>query len=293
MAERFLIAGGRGPIGSWVARLLLAGGEDPILLDSRPDNSVLAQVVEPGRMRGLRRVFGDPFDPEAVGAVIGREKVTRLIHLAALEAPRRRGAKPAGLAAGAKDLPDAWKAVAAVVHAAPDVDAEAADADLLRGAGIAAAAVRMAGAYGVGCDAAPVSALAALTGAIRAAVLGRTFTIPFRGTARLAYVEDIARTSIAAAREAAAAPGSILRVHADEVAVDAFIAALAEVAPECAGRIASSGDPLPDEILSDPTLLDRLPGGGPLPATPPAEGIRRTAEEYRLLADEGRLQESR
>jgi hypothetical protein len=76
-----------------------------------------------------------------------------------------------------------------------------------------------------------------------------------------------------------------------DIPVTAFIEKLAEVVPESAGRITAMGEPLPREILIDESGIDELPGAGVPSLTPLEQGIRRTVDLFRRLADEGRLRE--
>src|SRR5205814_2368728 len=138
---------------------------------------------------------------------------------------------------------------------------------------------RTADAYGVGCEGGPAGTLAgsltasltaSLTRAVRAAVLGRRFTIPFRGIHTISYVEDRARAFIAAARTEV--PSALaLRAPASEVSVEEFIGALEEAVPECTGRILTGGypresvpiAPVLEDAIADGPGWEEVPGGRP------------------------------
>ena len=48
MAVDFLITGGQGFFGAWIARRLLAEGASFVMTDLEPEDSILSQVLGPG-----------------------------------------------------------------------------------------------------------------------------------------------------------------------------------------------------------------------------------------------------
>lgn len=78
-----LLTGGMGAIGSWVARELVEAGHRPVLYDSRPDYSLIADLE--GR---VDVIAGDLLDlPSLIRTTLER-RVERLLHLAAMMPPQ-------------------------------------------------------------------------------------------------------------------------------------------------------------------------------------------------------------
>jgi len=70
LPEKILIVGGQGATGAWIAKVLIEEGAGFLLFERRPDNSVLAQVLDPDALPAVRRVFGDPRDARAIARAI-------------------------------------------------------------------------------------------------------------------------------------------------------------------------------------------------------------------------------
>ena len=82
-----LVTGGRGFIGAWVVKTLLADGRDVVALDRDPDRTRLAQVLEEADVMSLTEVIGDVADLEATTRVMTNHRIGKVIHLAALQVP--------------------------------------------------------------------------------------------------------------------------------------------------------------------------------------------------------------
>jgi len=299
--EKILILGGQGLMGSWISRCLLEEGIDFCLLDHRPDNAILLQVLEPDDLPSLERVFGNLADPAAVGEIIRERGITRLIHLAGADEisslrggsrRNKREGKPRKERCG--ELQCTFEAVQAsegrvamTVYAAGTGEREEIARRYFQDHGIPSIGIRPVEMYGVGRE---CGLLSELTRAIKAAVLIRSFTIPFTGTGKLAYVEDVASTFLAAClstfRLALA-----LEPRTEEIPLETFIRKLEEAVPGSAGRIEAGGDQIQGEVILEESTLEELPGSNDIPRTPLEEGIRRTVERFRRLAEEGRLRE--
>jgi nucleoside-diphosphate-sugar epimerase len=74
-----LIIGG-GLIGSQIARLLVAAGEQPVIMDRAPQPQALADIVELAR---VRIVAGDVLRPPALEEAIREHRITDVVHTAA------------------------------------------------------------------------------------------------------------------------------------------------------------------------------------------------------------------
>src|SRR5262245_13939369 len=90
MSDRFLLTGGQGFIGAWVARRLLAEGTPFAILDRSPDDGILSQVLEPAALAALERCWGDIADGGVVRKAVEEGGITHVIHLAGLQVPACR-----------------------------------------------------------------------------------------------------------------------------------------------------------------------------------------------------------
>jgi nucleoside-diphosphate-sugar epimerase len=279
MTERFLVTGGQGPLGAWVVRLLLLEGADLVLCDPTPASRVLPLLVEPERLAGLKRIFTATADPGRFSRLLERERITRVLHLdgGAASSPAQDRSTEAVLEAARA----AGSQVRLTVHLAGDGTPER---PLIEAQGPPSIGVRLPALYGVGQE-------GPATLAIRAAALARRYTIPFTGAVCLAYAGDAARTVVALARSEPRG-ALVLQLPGEAVSVSELIARVEEAVPEAAGLLRAAGEEASvAPLLDDGGLLDLLGGEG-LPApTPLVEGIRRTAEMFRALAEEGRLPE--
>jgi nucleoside-diphosphate-sugar epimerase len=318
--EKFLITGGQGFIGAWAARQLLREGTEFAILDRAPDDAILAQLLPPDSLAGLERYYGDIADTALVASAIVESSATRLIHLAGLQVPACRadpvagarvnvlgtlnifeGARRSGRiesvvyassAAVAGDPADYPGAIADDAHHLPRTHYgvfKAANEGNARvyflEAGIPSVGLRPLAVYGVGRE---IGITSGPTKAIKAAVLGRPYSIGFSGTTGFGYVEDVAAVFIGCAR--AAPRGALaLNLRGELASVEEFIALLLKEEPAARGLISSKGPPLPVACRFQEEGLERLLGSGNVPRTPLAQGIRATLGIFRGLAREGRL----
>jgi nucleoside-diphosphate-sugar epimerase len=315
--ERFLITGGQGFFGAWIARRLLQEGAEFTLLDVRPDDGILAQVLEPDGVQRLRRTYGDIAEPGVVERAIGESGATHVIHLAALQVPACRadpalGARVNVLGAihvfeAARRKRDQVRGVvyassSAVAGPAEEYDGAIADEAAHRPRtlygvfkaanegsalvywldhGVPSVGLRPLSVYGVGRE---VGITSGPTKAVRAAVLGEPYVVPFTGKTSFNYVEDVAAVFIGCARtlrEGALA----LNTPGEAATVGDFLRAVETVVPEGRGKLRAEGPPLPVAWDFAETGLRGLLGQ--VPHTPILEGVRRTAERFRALKARG------
>lgn len=87
MADRVLVTGAGGCLGAWAVRLLMLEGTAVVGLDVSDDSHRLRMLLDDDEMGrvGLRR--GDLRDQAAVEALIQKEGITHIVHLAALQVP--------------------------------------------------------------------------------------------------------------------------------------------------------------------------------------------------------------
>jgi len=74
-----LITGGTGVNGAATARLLVSGGERPLLLDNRVDPSLIEDIAD-----DVDVMTGDILDGAALKEVVAAHEVTHIVHMAAL-----------------------------------------------------------------------------------------------------------------------------------------------------------------------------------------------------------------
>jgi nucleoside-diphosphate-sugar epimerase len=125
------------------------------------------------------------------------------------------------------------------------------------------------------------------TRALAAAILKKPFDIPFKGPTAYTYVEEVAEFFVAAAlKPVDGAPA--FTVGGDVLDVPAFIAEAQRIVPGAANLITCSGGDLPIAAkLDDNELRKAYPAVKRIGI---ADGIRRTVEVFKRLAEQGRLE---
>jgi UDP-glucuronate 4-epimerase len=301
--ERWLITGALGCIGAWACRQLVREGHDVIAYDLGDDTRRLQLVMDAGERSSVRLVSGDITHLEGLTGVVSRERITHIVHLAALLLPIAKADPPRGalvnvvgtvnvFEAGTRgDVQGVAYASSAAaydradgVHVAEDADGhplnhygvhklanEGAARVYWHDAGLASVGLRPHIVYGPGRD---HGMTAGPTLAIAAAVAGAPYEIPFGGRAQFQYAPDVAGKFIAGARACASDRGAPVRnVGGPSEHVTDVIAAIEAAVPEAAGTITFKQDvelPLPEEMAAvDPV------------ATPLADGVRETVEMMR------------
>lgn len=150
--------------------------------------------------------------------------------------------------------------------------------------GIPSVGLRPWAVYGVGRD---VGMTSDPTKAIKAAVLGRPYTIRFTGGLDLQYVNDTARIFLRCAESDL--PGAkVYTLRGAVVQIEEFIAALEKVYPHAQGLIRAEGAHLPLAYDLDDSALVR--DYGEVPCTPLERGIQETGQIFERLRSEGRLE---
>jgi nucleoside-diphosphate-sugar epimerase len=320
VAEKFLVTGGQGFIGAWVVRQLLLEGAAVEVLDRAPDDRILSQVMAPDAVPRLRRWHGDIFDGDFVENAVRKSEATRIIHLAGLQVPACRSDPVAGARVNVIGTLNVFEAarrskrVEAIAYASsaaiagvpgdyrapiPD-DArheprthygvfKAANEGAARvyflEHGIQSIGLRPLVVYGAGREQGLTSAP---TKAIKAAVLGRTYTIGFTGTTGFVYAEDAAAVFVACARSRPQGALS-LNLRGEIAPVEQFAAIIEAEIPDAAGTIRCSGEPVPIAFDVEERGLEALLGKGKIRRTPLRTGIRATIEIFRGLHREDRL----
>jgi nucleoside-diphosphate-sugar epimerase len=317
---RVLMTGGYGCIGSWVAKELVAQGEEIWIYDLREDTHRLDLLLGPDERSRVHFVAGDVSDPEAVEHAVAGVEATHLLHLAGLQTPTCRADPVLGARVNVIGTLAVFEAAlrhkgqvqrvvyasSAAVHGPADPNAAGRLGDEVRlspmthyGAfkvcnelnarvcwldhGITSVGLRPWTVYGVGRDFGMTSEP---TKAIKAAAAGRPFRISYGGLQDLQYAPDVARTFLRALFGPFEGADSF-NIRGTVVPMETFVATLTEVAPGSAGQITHGDRVLPiAPDLDDSRLAARL---GPIPRTSLRAGIADTYERFVTLRQEGRL----
>lgn len=319
-AKRFLVTGAKGFIGSWIVKVLIERGDRPLILDLDADSHRLRALLSEQQLESVGFIRGDVSRLEDVERAVADNGITHVIHLAALQVPFCVANPPLGAlvnVVGTVNVLETVKrhrdqvrklvyASSAAVFGSEEFygsDHIADDAVLqpatLYGVfkqcnegtarvyyacdGISSIALRPSTVYGVGRDQGLTSGP---TKAIKACVAGRPYTIRFTGRADMQYARDTAITFIRAA-ESDLEGARIYTPRGAVVGMEDILAALERQFPEARRLIRADGNPLP--VASDvenKAIRRDFPN---LPVTPLDEGIRETAEIFRRLQSQDRL----
>ncbi|MGI8715972.1 MAG: NAD-dependent epimerase/dehydratase family protein [Solirubrobacteraceae bacterium] len=291
--ERWLITGALGCIGAWGCRQLVREGHDVVAFDLGDDRRRLSLVMDGDETAAVRLVNGDVTDLDGLIGVISRERITHVIHLAALLLPIAKADPPRGALVNVVGTVNVFEAasqggVQGVAYASSAAAYDRADGVRVtedadghplnhygvhklanegaarvywHDAGLPSVGLRPHIVYGPGRD---HGMTAGPTLAIAAAVAGEPYEIPFGGRAQFQYAPDTAGLFITGARSARADGGSPVRnVGGPSEHVSDVIAAIEAAVPEAAGTITFKDGvelPLPEDMAAvDPvttTLRD-------------------------------------
>src|SRR5437764_1184740 len=227
--ERWLITGALGCIGAWCCRQLVREGHTVVGFDVGTDRRRAELVMRPEEVDAINYVQGDITNEAQLERVLLGERITHVIHLAAMLVPLAAADPPRGAmvnVVGTVNVFDAVKrtglpglayASSAAVYDRSDGVRVAEDADghpinhygvhklanegaarvYWRDEGLASIGLRPHIVYGPGRD---HGMTAGPTLAMVAAVRGEPYEIPFGGRAQFQYAPEAARLFIDAAR---------------------------------------------------------------------------------------------
>ncbi len=320
MSEPYFVTGALGCIGAWVVKTLVDRGDVPVVFDLSDDQRRLRQVMDEDALARVRFLRGDITDAGAVADAIRESEARRVIHLAGLQVPFCKADPSLGArvnVVGTVNIFEASKnagvervvyASSAAVYGPPEDDAAPDEAAACEPAthygvykranegnariyrqddGLSSVGLRPLTVYGVGRDQGLTSGP---TRAMKAAVVGRPFTIPFSGATDFNYVAD---TAAAFVECAARAPDGahVFNLHGDSVEIERIVATIDALAEDDAkGLVRFEGPPLPIPPELDGKAIHTAVRD--LPETPLEEGIRETMERFRALRADGRLDTS-
>ena len=299
--ERWLITGALGCIGAWCCRQLVREGHAVVAFDLGTDRSRAELVMSPDEIEAINYTKGDVTDLAALERTLDRERVSNVVHLAAMLVPLAAADPPRGAIVNVVGAVNVFEAVkrarisglsyassAAVYDRSDGVRvAEYADGHPVnhygvhkqanegaarvywRDQGLASVGLRPHIVYGPGRD---HGMTAGPTLAMLAAVRGKPYEIPFGGRAQFQYAPDAARMFIEAAREAREG-ASVRNLGGPSEHVADVVAAIEAAAPDAIGAISFRADvllPLPEEMDAVRPVTTAL-----------ADGVRETVELFR------------
>ncbi|MBV9464678.1 MAG: NAD(P)-dependent oxidoreductase [Solirubrobacterales bacterium] len=300
-AERWLITGALGCIGSWCCRQLVREGHAVAAFDLGEDRRRLELVMSAEELGAVEFLRGDITDLEAVERALAGHRITHVLHLAAMLLPLAATDPPRGAlvnvvgtvnmfeAVKRRGLPGLAYASSVAVYDRADGLWIAEDADghpvshygvhkqANEGAarvywlddGLASTGLRPHIVYGPGRD---HGMTAGPTLAMLAALRGERYEIPFGGRAQFQYAPDAAALFIDAARTPG--PGAVVRnLGGPSKHIAEVISAIERALPEAAGTITFKDQPLP--------LPEDLEAVHAAATTPLAVGVRETIDLLR------------
>jgi nucleoside-diphosphate-sugar epimerase len=310
--ERYLVTGSEGCIGSWTIRRLLSEGAAVVACDVAASPVRIGRIIPADQLERLEYVRLDLTEPSAIDSLIARQGTTRIVHLAALQVPYVAADPLAGadvnILGTLRVLEAARRAgtVRGISYASSSAvfgsDGAWGRADTLYGAfkatneetarfyardyGTPSVGLRPCVVYGPNRDR---GMSAAVTHALKAAVLGVQYTIPFRGPIDLQYADDVAAAFIGAAlAENGGAP--VFDLHGDLVDVAEIVGILSEAVPDSAGRVGVGSSSVPGRVDFDDAPLQSLLGA--LPKTSLVAGIAASLELFADQREPGVLTEA-
>lgn len=320
MTNRFLVTGAMGCIGAWTIHELMQQGQAVVGFDLSADAFRLKLLMSDEALAQVTLVKGDITDFAQVERVVLDHGITHIIHLAALQVPFCRADPIRGAQVNVTGTVNIFEAAArhkdlvrqvaytssAAVYGPASMYGEGAigeDVPLLPAThygvykfanegnariywqdnGVRSAGLRPHTVYGLGRDRGVTSLP---TKAMLAAALGQAYTITYGGAGTFVWARDAAQAAIGCA----VTPSDGARVFnlgGSTVSVQDVVDAIAEAAPDSAGRITAQGAPLPfPSSLDDRALKAFVPG---LKITPLIDGVRDTISAFRDLAGRGRI----
>jgi len=319
-APRFLITGAKGFIGAWIVKNLVECGHRPCVFDLDTDSRRLRALLSEEQLCRPHFIEGDITRLSDLDRAVTGNGVTHLIHLAALQVPACAADPPLGgliNVVGTLNLFEVARRrrnqVRRVVYASSAAvfgpeefyghTTVSEGAALLPGThygvfkqcnegnarvyyandGICSVGLRPWAVYGVGRDQGITSGP---TKAIKAAVVGQSYTIRFTGGLDLQYVNDTAQTFLRCA-ESDLDGAKVFTLRGSVTQTAEFIATLSQIVPQARDLVRAEGKALPIAYdLDDSALVRDL---REVPRTPLKQGIRETVAIFERLRREGRL----
>ena len=317
---RFLITGAKGFIGAWTAKNLVERGDHPCVFDVDLDSHRLEMLLSPSQMERLSLIAGDVTRYEDVERAVVENRISHIIHMAGLQVPtcaanpllgaqvnvigtlnvfeaaraHRDQVKRIVYASsqavfgpvefyGAKTVPEGAALLPGTLYGVFKQCNEGCARVYFKDHSIPSAGVRPGAVYGVGRE---IGITSGPTKAIKAAVIGRPYTIRLTGGVDLQYVNDTAQIVIRCA-ESEIAGARVYTLRGSVVQMEEFLSTLEREIPAAKGKIRAEGNPLPIAYdFDDSALIKDL---GEAPRTPLSQGIGETREIFERLHRAGKL----
>ena len=308
--SRVLVTGAQGCIGSWVVKQLLERGDEVIIHDLDAEPVRLKKIAPPGLLAHVKVVAGQIEDGAAIKTLVVDERVTQIVHLAAVLMPFCHAQPVMGGLINVIGTLNVFEAARAaswpvrIVYASSSAvwgpehaydQRKLSEDDPLKPAthygvfkqanegnahvfystnGIVSVGLRPWAVYGFGRD---LGLTADPTLAMRAVAHGEHFKIRLSGYMDMQYVEDVAATFVASLN--APLDGAFVFNLAGAVtSMDDLIETIDQVRPGSARLLTAEGPQVPVAYqMNDSQLMSHVPG---LSKTPLRDGVQRTIEMF-------------
>jgi UDP-glucuronate 4-epimerase len=292
-AERWLVTGALGCIGAWTVATLVREGAAVAAFDLGTDERRLRMIATPEELGGVTFIRGDITDLTAVERALAEQRVTHVVHLAALQVPfckadpvlgaqvnvtgtvnvfeaakRSKLETTIAYASSAAIFDERGEIAPRTLYGVYKVANEGTAQIYAADDGVASIGLRPFIVYGPGRD---QGLTADPTLAMAAAARGEPFRIAFGGRTQLHYAPDVARAFVQAARSE---PGGaqIFNLGGPATAIADLVAAIEAEVP--GAEVSFDNVPLP--------FIDELPKPWfDSPQTPLEQGVHETVEAYR------------
>ena len=316
--ERVLVTGASGCIGAWIVRNLVREHVPAAALSLSGDLRRMKLIMSADELAQMRIFTGDVSDLDFVVQALEGSQATHVLHLAALQLPFCKADPVQGArtnVVGTVNVFEAAKRVGLcrVVYASTTAvygpEAEYGPGPLQHDAplnprshygvfkqaneagarvywleeGLSSIGLRPYVVYGPGRDQGLTSTP---TKAMLAAAAKRPYPITFGGRFCFQYVDDVAKTFIAAMRSPFEG-AEVFNLGGDSVEVPEIIRAIEQAEPAVRGRLTYADAPLPFPGVVDNSRLRQVLGA--LPQTPLTEGVAETIAIFRQALAQGTI----
>ena len=318
--ERFLVTGALGCIGAWSVKQLLDENVPVWTYDLPGNPHRLKLILNDSALARINFVNGDITDAAAFEKTVVDNRITHIIHLAALQVPlvradpiqgarvnvtgttivletvKRHLDQVRGLAYassvgvyGPIDMYPAGPLAPDAAHYPVNLYGvfKHANEDTARiywqDYGVRSVGLRPCVVYGPGRDQGMTSTP---TKAMVAAAAGRPYHISYGGTTVFQYAADTAAAFVRAAR-AALDNAPVFNLGGSTAPMGDIVTAIDEAAPETAGKITFEPVALPIPAAIDDSSVNAALG--PIRWIPLMDGVKQSVEQFRVAIRSGRI----
>lgn len=317
MQRKVLVTGALGCLGAWVVRTLVRQDTPVVALDLANNYHRLELIMTETERKAVQLMSGDITELEPMLHLMVSEKVTHVLHLAALQVPACKANPPLGALVNVVGTVNVFEAahrlgLERVVYASSAAvygQRNAYTTSLIRPDAplmpqtlygvtkqanegtariywlehrVTSIGLRPYVIYGPGRDQGMTSAP---TMAMLAAAEGKPYHISFGGRCGLQYVEDVAQLFVQAL-EVPFEGADIFNIRGTIADMGEVIAAIEQAVPSAKGTITYEPTPLPFPDGQDDSRLQSLLSS--FNYTPLMEGVTKTIETFRQALREGK-----